>query len=131
MPAGAGRAERGACRAAARHTGETQDDSGWNRLKASQALGPPRARERERGRHAQREGAPGSVSFLPFSGRRACPPAPIQVGREEREQGPGHVVCERPKQRPQDRWDLGCLRAQGKGIPDTVDGLAGPGASGC
>lgn len=29
---------RGACRAAARHTGETRDDSGWNRSKGSQAL---------------------------------------------------------------------------------------------
>lgn len=43
MPAWAGRAEQGACRAAARHTGETQDNSGWDRLKPSQALGPPRS----------------------------------------------------------------------------------------
>lgn len=48
---GQGRAEQGACRAAARQTGETQNDSGWNRLKASQALGPPSPREEERAAH--------------------------------------------------------------------------------
>lgn len=48
MPAGVGRVEWGARQAVAKLTGEMQDDSGWNPLKLSCALGLPSTYEGEK-----------------------------------------------------------------------------------
>lgn len=85
MPGGGAGQSEGPWRAAARHTGETQDASGWNRLKLSPAPGPLSSREEE-------EGAAGPASgcwacLFPclslWGGRPGCPPALLHRGGEE------------------------------------------------
>lgn len=81
MPARAGSAAWRACRAMARCTGKTQDNSGWNRWKLSHLLGLPNACE-------VKEGGVGTGSAQ--GGRPGCPPAPTHGG------GQGLLVSRRP-----------------------------------
>lgn len=72
-----GRAEWSTYWAVVRHTGETQDNSGWNLWKPSHVLGPPSTHDKERA-------AAWTSSPLSLGHRPGCPPASIHGGRGER-----------------------------------------------